>query len=80
MGFSVPVENNVIVKLIDMGSRKVLLKYRIDFPPESSACSPEDSVDFDIRENTIVPQENFISSFKVLGAAILWAGLTERLI
>ena len=54
-------------KLVDTSSKEVVPKYRISFTPESD--SSEDPVDFEIINNTVVPQDNFISSFKVLGAA-----------
>jgi len=65
-GVGISKEENVDVKLIDTSSKEVLPKYRIGFSSESS---PEEPVDFDIIDDTVVPQENFISSFKVLGAA-----------
>ena len=70
-GISIPDENDVTVKLINSESREILNpKYRVRFLPE-----PSPSIDFDIVGDTIVPQSTFISSFKVLGAAILWRDL-----
>ena len=69
-GISIPDENDVTVKLINSESREILNpKYRVSFLPESSP-----SIDFDIVGDTIVPQSTFISSFKVLGAAIQSSG------
>jgi len=65
-GVGISKEENVNVKLIDTSSKEVLPKYRIGFSSESS---PEEPVDFDIIDDIVVPQENFISSFTVLGAA-----------
>ncbi|MEL7662761.1 MAG: type IV pilin N-terminal domain-containing protein [Methanosarcina mazei] len=64
-GVGIADEENVNVKLIDTGSKEVLPKYRIGFSPELP--SP---IDFEIIDDTVVPQEDFISSFNVLGAAI----------
>ncbi len=53
------------MKLIDTGSREVLPKCRISLSPESSP-----SIDFEIKNGTVIPEDDFISSFTVLGAAI----------
>jgi len=64
-GIGIANEENMDVKLIDTNSKEVLPKYRISFSPES----PASSIDFDIENDTVVPQEDFISSFTVIGAA-----------
>lgn len=65
-GISIPDEDSVDVKLINLASKEVLNpKYRISSSPKLSP-----SIGFDIVKDTIVPQETFISSFKVLGASI----------
>jgi hypothetical protein len=69
-GISISDENDVIVKLINLDSKEILNpKYRI-----SSSPKPSPSIDFDIVKDTIVPQDTFISSFKVLGASIQSSG------
>ena len=69
-GISIPDENDVTVKLINSESREILNpKYRVRFLPV-----PSPSIDFDIAEKSVVPQGAFISSFKVLGAAIQSSG------
>ncbi|HIH94602.1 TPA: type IV pilin [Methanosarcina acetivorans] len=87
-GIGIENEEGIDVKLVDTSSKEVLPKYRIGFSPESSTGSseddlsvndseydlPEDPVDFEIIEDTVVPQEDFISSFTVLGAAIQSGG------
>jgi FlaG/FlaF family flagellin (archaellin) len=65
-GLSVPDEDDVIVKLINLDSKEILNpKYRISSSPGSSP-----SIDLDVVGNSVVPKGTFISSFKVLGAAI----------
>lgn len=63
-GVGIADEENVDVKLIDTSSKEVLPKYRIGFSLELPS-----SIDFEIIDDTVVPKEDFISSFKVLGAA-----------
>ena len=53
------------VKLINVGLREVIPKCRISLSPESSP-----SIDFEIKNGTVIPENDFISSFTVLGAAI----------
>ena len=66
-GISIPDEKDVTVKLINSDSREIINpKYRVCLNPES----PAPSIDFDIAGKSVVPQGAFISSFKVLGAAI----------
>ncbi len=71
-GVSVPDEDDLVVKLVDTESREVLPKCRISFTPKDSTETPTepDPVDFEIINDTVVPNGTFISSFKVLGAAI----------
>jgi FlaG/FlaF family flagellin (archaellin) len=65
-GLSIPDENDVIVKLINLDSKEILNpKYRISSSPKSAP-----SIDLDVVGNSVVPQDAFISGFKVLGAAI----------
>ena len=65
-GVSVPDEDDLVVKLVDTDSREVLPKCRISFTPKD----PIAPVNFEIINDTVVPNGTFISSFKVLGAAI----------
>ena len=66
-GLSISDEKDVIVKLINSDSKEILNpKYRVSLLPES----PAPSIDFDIAGKSVVPKSAFISSFKVLGAAI----------
>lgn len=67
-GIGIAEEKNMDVKLVDTSSKEVVPKYRISFIPESTDSS-EETVDFDIIDDTVVPQDNFICSFEVLGAA-----------
>ena len=81
-GVSVPDENKVVVKLIDTASREVLPKYRINFTPEdpeSNVPDPIDPVDFEIINDTVIPKDEFIVSFTVLGAAFETMKETARI-
>ncbi|AKB73413.1 hypothetical protein MSLAZ_0152 [Methanosarcina lacustris Z-7289] len=69
-GFSVPDEDELVVKLINMDSREVIPKCRISLSPESAGNSPEHPIDYCVAGNSVVPNDNFISSFTVLGASI----------
>lgn len=75
-GISIPEENDVIVKLINLDSKEILNpKYRI-----SSSPKPSPSIDLDVVGNSVVPQDAFISSFKVLGAAISMSGSYDMMV